>query len=108
MGQSVSRRVPSVDSHRPPVVLSSLNFFDLVLIRSAVEISGVSVDSRVAAHIKANTSGFQTPTTTTLQPFNRIGLLLLPSFTHPSDFTLNNLTVIEANSTAIQSKKLQT
>lgn len=92
---------------RPPLVYSSAQFLDLVLIRSKTRINGFGVDARIAAAMRAGSLGLQLPPETLLAKWDRVGLLQLPSFLERHQYTADNIEVTEATFTGVQTRTLR-
>jgi hypothetical protein len=93
---------------RPLLAYSSLQFLDLVLVRSAAGGSGAAatlpgqpadgMDARIAAAIRAGALGLSLPAETLLSKWDRVGLIQLPSFLERWEYDADNIEVTEVRS----------
>jgi len=94
---------------RPCVSYASLQSFDLVLIRSQVQISGsdLPIPARVASTIRCGALGMQLPVEQHLATWDRVGLIQLPSFIEPHQYSADTIEVCEATYTGIQTRTMR-
>jgi len=102
---------------RPLLPYSSLQFLDLVLIRSAAGGSGAAsaqpghpaegMDARIASAIRQGALGLSLPAETLLSKWDRVGLIQLPSFLERFEYDADNVEVTEATYTGVQTRSLR-
>lgn len=92
---------------RPEIIYSSLQFLDLVLIRSRVTVNGFGMDSRIASTIRYGSLGLQIPQLQQLSKWDRVGLIQLPSFIEKHEYDADNIEVTEATYFGIQTRTLR-
>lgn len=92
---------------RPVLIYSSLQFLDIVLIRSRVHVNGFGLDSRLASTIRYGSLGLQLPELQHFSKWDRVGLIQLPSFIEKHEYDPDNIEVTEATYFGIQTRTLR-
>jgi hypothetical protein len=94
----------------PLAVVHDLDDLDVVLIRSKVTLTGVSLDPQVARRINASTNQKSFENSYTVDKWDRVGIIGIPEWKDDTDrcrYKLKDITVTEATHDGIKTSTLE-
>lgn len=87
--------------------LDQIRTFDIVLIRSKLDMNGFKLDTRLNDFIKGTIHGVHMPPENDLAHFDRVGIAVIASDIDQSDNTYDNIYVMEATATGVKTQSLR-